>query len=81
MIRLDNNYFIETDANNFTLRFERTLWDEAKKKDVKSTNEWYCRDLSRVLNIYMNECLKPSEDVVSLRAELNRIEELINNIK
>lgn len=78
---LDENYNIEKDSYNFILKYRKVEYSEEKQKDITSTNMWYCRSLSHALGVYLNECLRPCEDVVSLRRELERVEELVNKIK
>jgi len=80
-MKLDENYQITTDSNNFVLRYEKMIYDEVKQKDVKSTSQWHCRSLSHALDIYMNEGFRGCEDITSLRAELERVEELIKTVK
>lgn len=80
-MKLDADYRIETDANNFTLRFEKLIFDEKKGKEVKSIREWYCKSLGYALNTYLNDCLRPCENIKEVVAELNRVEELIKTIK
>jgi hypothetical protein len=83
MIKLDERYSIETDSNNFTLKYEEKIIKEIKgeKKEMTSKDEWHYPKLSQCLNKYMNQSLKPLEDIVSLRQELKKIEEVIKNVK
>ena len=77
-MKLDENYTIETDTNNFTLVYESKTFDEKKKKEVTSTDEWHYPDLKNALKKYVNQVIKPCESVVSLLEKLNKIESLID---
>ena len=35
-MEIDNNYSVETDANNFVLRYENKYFDEKSKKEKKN---------------------------------------------
>lgn len=80
MIRLDDNFYIDVDTYNYTLRQEVKTFDEAKNKIVTSKDEWNYPKLSQILDKYLNVSLKSCEDITSLRAELGRIEKIIKGI-
>jgi hypothetical protein len=80
-IILDSEYKIESDAYNFTLKYENKRFDKEKQKEVKSANEWHFPNLSGALNKYSNECFKFSNSICELISELKRIEGLISNLK
>jgi len=80
-ITLDQNYRIETDAYNFTLKSEIKSFDEKKNKEVTSKNEWHFPTLSGALNKYVNECFRPSESVSELKYRVENLEKLISTIK
>lgn len=81
MIRLDENFHIDVDTYNYTLRQEIEKYDEVKGKMVTSKDEWNYPKLSQILDKYLNISLKSCEDIASLRAELGRIEKTIAGIK
>jgi hypothetical protein len=80
-MKLDENYRIESDKYNFTLVYESKSFDEKKKKEVTSTDEWHYPDLKFALNKYVNQSLKPSQNALSVLDKLNQIELLISKIK
>lgn len=79
-LKLDDNYFIETDTNNFTLRFQKVVYDEKKKKDVTKKDEWNYPKLSQAMSKYLNECVRPLETIKEVFSELKRIELLIEKL-
>ena len=84
-LKLDDNYTIETDSNNFTLRYSNTYIGKDKKsdeeKEITSKSEWFCPSLSWALNVYLNECLKKNNTIEEVYAELKRVENIIAQIK
>jgi len=78
---LDENYLVEMDTHNFTLKYSKKAYDEVKKKEVTTSKEWNYPTLKGALNVYMNECIKPLESIEKLYSELSRIEKLITLIK
>lgn len=79
MIILNKNYRIETDSNNFILKFEKKTGVINKKtgKEEISRNEWYYPKLYMALDKFSNECLKVPEEVKSLRNELQILMDII----
>lgn len=78
---LDENYSVEMDSYNFTLKYKKSVYDELKKKDVATSNEWHFPTFQSALGKYLNECIRPLESIQALNAELQRIEKLITTIK
>lgn len=78
---LDENYLVEMDSYNFTLKYKKVIYDETKKKDVTTSNEWHFPNFQLALSKYLNECIRPLESIENLYAELVRIEKLITVIK
>jgi hypothetical protein len=77
-MKLDENYRIESDKYNFTLIYESKTFDEAKKKEVNSIDEWHYPDLKYALKKYVNQVIKPCESVVSVLEKLTELELLID---
>jgi hypothetical protein len=84
-LKLDDNYTIETDSNNFILRYSNTYIGKDKStnkdKEITSKAEWFYPTLSGALNTYLNECLKRSDTVNDVYTELKRVENIIAKIK
>ena len=80
-MKLDENYSLEMDARNFTLKYKNVYFDEKKKKDVTSIDEWHFSSLKGAINKYMNESFKPCKSIIEFSKELNRVELLISKIK
>jgi len=84
---LDENFHIETDSNNFILKFSNTYIGKDKKtnkdKEITSKDEWYFPKLSQALETYFNESLKRSDSelITDLYIEVKRVEALIKTIK
>lgn len=77
-MQLDENYSLEMDTYNFTLKYKNVYFDDKKNKEVTSIDEWHFPNLNGALNKYMNECFKPLQEVKDLFNELKRVENLIN---
>lgn len=87
-IQLDDNYFIETDAYNFTLKFaikhnvtkinKETNLEETK--EVTSKGEYHFPTLKGALLKYIDECTRPLATISGIIEELKRIETLISKL-
>ena len=84
-LKLDDNYTIGTDSNNFILRYSHTYIGKDKKtdedKEITSKDEWFYPTLSGALNTYLNECLKKNNTIEEVYAELKRVENIIAQTK
>lgn len=80
-ITLDQKYRIETDAYNFTLKYENKYLDTEKGKEITQKDEWHFPSLSGALNKYSNEVFRIAESVGELRVKLSDLEKLISTIK
>jgi hypothetical protein len=76
-LKLDENYKVEKDENNFVLIFEKEAYNEKTKKNYMQKDRWYYPKLSQVLDKYLNECLRPIPDIENVYKELIRVEKLI----
>jgi len=78
-IQLDDNYSVESDANNFTLKYEEKFTKEVKgkMKEVTSRDEWHYPKMNQALNRYLQESLKPCSTVFNVIDVLNRVENTI----
>ena len=75
-MEIDNNYSVETDANNFVLRYENKYFDEKSKKEKTTSREWYCVDMEHVNKIYLRECIR---EAISPNTEISELVGLIKN--
>ena len=83
MITLDENYSIEIDSNNFTLKFEeeRQITRKGKLENVTSKDEWHFGQLKHALSKYLNQAVKPAQNVSALYKKLIEVESNISTIK
>jgi len=81
MIKLDDNYRIETDAHNFILKYERVYFDADKLKDVTQRAEYFYSTLAGALNIYSNECFRAADNITELTVKVKELEALIKSLK
>lgn len=82
MIKLDENFRLENDSNEWTLIFEQEGEINPKTgKPSKKSNKWHCGSLNNALKRYANEVPKPSMSVQELITVLERVNETINNLK
>lgn len=75
-MKIDNFYSVETDANNFVLRYSNTYFDEKSNKEKTTSREWFCVDMEHVNKIYLRECIR---EAVSPNTEISELVELIKN--
>ena len=54
MIKIDADFYMTHDSNQWTLVYEKTVKDK-KGKDVLRSNRWYCGKLNRCLSVYVDE--------------------------
>jgi Sec7-like guanine-nucleotide exchange factor len=80
-MKLDENYRIETDTNNFTLVYESKKFDEVKKKEFTSKDEWHYPELKYALIKYLNQSLKPCKSIKDVLSKISELEQLIKNTK
>jgi len=82
MIKLDEEYYLESDSNQWTLNYksEGPVNEKTGKPTIK-TNIWYCANLKACLKRYYNEATKPAKNVIELGFKVKALEEVINNIK
>lgn len=79
-MKLDENYRIETDTYNFTLVYESKAFDEVKKKEVISKDEWHYPELKYALTKYMNQSLKSCTSIQEVLYKINEVELLIKSL-
>jgi len=81
MIKLDDNYSIEGDKYNWTLRFEKTGDINPKTgKPTVSKDEWYFSKLEQCLSEYANQKSKEAERYTELADLLKAINTTIKSI-
>ena len=82
MIKLDKEFYLENDSNQWTLNYRcEGPVNEKTGKPTISTNIWYCANLKACLKRYYNEATKPAKDVIQLGHKLKAVETVINNLK
>ena len=83
MIKLDENYRIEFDANNFILKYEeeKTVLKKGKEESVTSTDHWYYHRLDLALTKYVNQSIKVSKTAEELLYAIKQINEVVSTIK
>jgi len=80
-LKLDNEYRIETDENNFVLVYELECYNEKTDKNYLKTDKSYFPKMSQALDKYLNDCIRPLGDIVVIHSELIRIEAIIKKIQ
>lgn len=80
MVKLDKEFSVKTDSNNFELirKYETTYTRNGEDKKTTVEDNWYCRDMTQALKLYFRECLRPAKDIKDL---YDRILEVENNIE
>ena len=85
-IILDNEFTLETDGKQWTLRYKSQRKEETKdgEKVVTTSDEWYCGSICTALKIYTEKALKKCgagsiEELITKTEKLySRIEELFS---
>ena len=82
MIKLDENYYLTNDSNQWSLHYEKEgeINPSTGKPTIKR-DTWYCGKLKACLKRYYNEATKPAKDVIDLGFKLKSVEETIQNLK
>ena len=81
-LRLDENYFLESDSNQWTLNYRKSKGiNPETKKETFSNDKWYCSSLENALKRYTDESAKESETVDELSSKLDLIFQTINSIE
>lgn len=85
VIKIDENFSIEIDSNNFTLKKEvKTGKFNDKGNEIISSDQWYCSNITRALKRYVHESMRELEELTDVKGVLSKIDELetkINNLK
>ncbi len=83
IMKLDSCFYLDTDKNNYILRYESKSGEINKKtgKEILKKDFWYYPKLNQALSKYINESLKPCENILSLNQKINELESLILTIK
>jgi len=78
MIKIDENYFLTNDSNQWILNYEKE-GDVSEKtgKPVISKDKWYCSGLNGVLQRYLKEAPKTATSIEELYALTNTAMERI----
>lgn len=80
-MKLDKNYTLESDKNNWILSYKSDEKTNEKGEKYHGTYSWYYPSLKDALQKYMDECLKPCESVEELFKELIKLKHRISTIK
>lgn len=82
MIKLDENFYLDPDSNNWTLHYElKGKVNPETGRPKISKDSWHCSNLQSAINRYLTESTKPSESVVDLMNKLEEIKQVIINLK
>ena len=78
-MRLDENFTLTSDSNNWILNYEKEGDINHKTNRPTLTKEtWYFGNLNQALNRYVNEVTKISQTVEDLQIQLVKIQGTIN---
>lgn len=82
---LDDNYSIEIDTHNFTLKYEEQKEVIDKKtnlrKIVTSKAEWYYPTLNACLKRYFDETLREVKEIKDISTAIDNMYKVIDKIK
>ena len=81
MIKLDDNYCIENDTLQFTLKYEENKGINTKTgKDIISTDQWYFPTMQQALKEYCNRQYRDCGSIGELIQKIDYLESHIDNI-
>lgn len=85
-MRIDENYSIENDSNQWVLEYtSKGDINPKTNKPTISTNKWYCSNLKQCLSRYLDESLKPADSIQTLIGLMSitdsKIEIYLNELK
>ena len=83
MIKLDENYTIDSDAYNWILRYERTYLGkdkEGKPKEQTAIEESYHASFKQCILKYIDEASKECDSLNAILDKLSEIEIKLNNL-
>lgn len=82
MLKLNEHYRIENDANNFILKYEKATGkiNKTTGKEEVSTNEWYYPKMSMAIDKFLNQELKKPESIIELNDAIKELTSVINNL-
>lgn len=69
-MKLDDNYSLIGEENQWTLLYEKKYFDEKKNKEVVSRNAYYFNKMSDGINSYIDKKLKEKETISEAIKEL-----------
>ncbi len=71
-MRIDENYSLENDAHQWILKYERQGDINQKTGNpTKSESKWYCGTINQALQRYLDESLKPAQNIEQLKGILD----------
>lgn len=83
MIKLDENYTIDSDSYNWILRYERTYEGKDKlgnPKEQTSTEESFHANFKQCILEYINKTSKWCDSLVAILDKLNEVELKLDNL-
>ena len=83
VIRLDSEYSIQTDANNFSLLFsrEKEVTKKGITKTVVESDAWYNPSLELSLKTYLRESLRECESIEHVLKKIDEVHATIKELK
>jgi hypothetical protein len=81
-MKLDENFTLEGEAYNWTLKYEKDTGEKTEKgKPIISKDRWYYPKIEMALKKYFDECLKPAQDVKQLSLKIDEVLETIERLR
>lgn len=80
MIKLNDNYHITNDANNWVLNYK----EEKTKKSgetYEAVDSWYFSKLSDLLSRFLDNEMKDAKTAKELLGKINEVEQIIKKLK
>ena len=81
-IILDNEFTLETDGKQWTLRYKSQRKEETKdgEKVVTTSDEWYCGSIAKSLKLYLDKSLKKTS-AGNIKELLDKVQSVENRIE
>lgn len=79
-MKIDENYSLETDSNNWILKFKSNEKTHENGKKYYSFDEWYFPSLSDALKKYVDQTSKVAESIDELILLIKKSNKIIESL-
>lgn len=73
-MQLDENYLVKKEKDCVTLVYEKTWYDDSKKRVVTSKDQWYFNNVNSALKKYLNQVVDACEEIKEVVKKIEEFE-------